>query len=192
VLSPSDNVRELSITYDELQGSELAVSHLLAMGRKRIAYVGGKPRHQSTRSRLEGSQRTLAAAGVTLPSTDVLIGDWSEAWGRTAAAMLARRSAAERPDGVFCASDQIARGLVDGLHEAGVSVPEQVSVVGFDNWDVMVEASQPPLTSVDPHLSTLGRLAASRLLAAIDGGHLGSGVVPQPCDLVVRQSSFPG
>ena len=81
VLSPSDNVRELSLTYDELQGSELAVSHLLAVGRKRIAYVGGKARHQSTRSRLEGSQRALAAAGVRLPSTDVLIGDWSEAWG---------------------------------------------------------------------------------------------------------------
>jgi LacI family transcriptional regulator len=192
VLSPSDNFRELSLTYDELQGSELAVSHLLAMGRKRIAYVGGKARHQSTRSRLEGSQRALAAAGVTLPSTDVLIGDWSEAWGRTAATMLAGRPAAERADGVFCASDQIARGLVDGLHQAGVSVPEEVSVVGFDNWDVMVEAAQPPLTTVDPHLSTLGRLAASRLLDAIDGGHLGSGVVPQPCELVVRQSSFPG
>jgi LacI family transcriptional regulator len=106
--------------------------------------------------------------------------------------MLAGRPAAERADGVFCASDQIARGLVDGLHEAGVRVPEEVSVVGFDNWDVMVEASQPPLTTVDPHLSILGRLAASQLLAAIDVGHQGSGLISHPCDLVVRQSSVPG
>lgn len=192
VLSPSDDVRELSLSYDEVQGSELAISHLLAVGRKRIAYVGGKERHQSTQSRLEGSRRALAAAGLTLPATNALVGDWSEAWGRTAAAMLARRPSAERPDGVFCASDQIARGLVDGLHEAGAKVPDEVSVVGFDNWDTMVEASRPPLTTVDPHLSRLGRLAASRLLAAIDDGHPGSGVVRQPCELVVRQSSVPG
>ena len=53
-------------------------------------------------------------------------------------------------------------------------------MVGFDNWDVMAEASQPPLTTVEPHLSTLGRLAASQLLAAIDGGNLGSGVIRSP------------
>ncbi len=94
-------------------------------------------------------------------------------------------------DGIVCGSDQIARGVADGLREAGVGVPVQVSLVGFDNWDVMVEASRPPLTTVEPNLKKLGRLAANRLLHAIDGGELGAGLVLQPCDLVVRQSSMP-
>jgi LacI family transcriptional regulator len=106
--------------------------------------------------------------------------------------MLLRRPPGERVDGVFCGSDQIARGLTDGLREAGVQVPDEVSVVGFDNWDVMTEAARPPLTTVDPRLVRLGRLSASRLLAALDGGELGSGVVAQPCELVLRESSVPG
>jgi LacI family transcriptional regulator len=66
-----------------------------------------------------------------------------------------------------------------------------VSVVGFDNWQVMVEASRPPLTTVDPNLTRLGQESASLLLAAIDGGELGTGVVLRPCDLVLRESSVP-
>lgn len=70
-------------------------------------------------------------------------------------------------------------------------MPAEVSVVGFDNWDVMVEAARPTLTTVDPGLVRLGRQSASRLLTAIDGGELGQGVVAQPCELVLRESSVP-
>jgi LacI family transcriptional regulator len=94
-------------------------------------------------------------------------------------------------DGVFCASDQIARGVADGMREAGIAVPEETSVVGFDNWDVMTEASRPPLTTVDPCLSKLGQFAASQLLNAIEGRELGSGTLLLPCELVVRDSSVP-
>ncbi len=188
VLTQSEDPADLSLIYDDQQGAELAVHHLLAMGRKRIAYVSGPVRHLSTRLRQVGTDAALNAAGFELRPHETLLGEWSEIWGRTAAALL-NRQVEDPVDGIFCGSDQIARGVADGFREAGVDVPRDVSIVGFDNWDVMVEAARPPLTTIDPNLVKLGRLAASRLLAAIDGGELGSGRVLQPCDLVLRQSS---
>ncbi|MCW2811145.1 MAG: Transcriptional regulator, LacI family [Friedmanniella sp.] len=188
-MSRSEDPLDLSIVYDDVQGAGLATSHLLAVGRKRIAYVSGPARHLSTRLRQEGTERTLLAAGLSLPPARVLLGEWSESWGRSAAHLLL--GSAERVDGIVCGSDQIARGVADELREAGVDVPGEVSLVGFDNWDVMVEASRPQLTTVEPNLKKLGQLAANRLLHAIDGGELGSGLVLLPCDLVLRQSSMP-
>ncbi len=159
----------------------------MTAGRKRFAYVSGPERHWSTQRRREGVERALRAAGLPLPPELVLLGQWSEAWGRTAAAQLLRRD--PTVDAVVCGSDQIARGVADGLREAGADVPGRVALVGFDNWDVMVEASRPPLTTVDPNLTALGRRAANGLMAAIDGKELPAGVHLQPCDLVVRQSS---
>jgi LacI family transcriptional regulator len=192
VLARSDDPGDLSVTYDDTQGAGLAVRHLLSVGRKRVAYVSGPPGHLASRLRREGAEQALVAAGLSLAPEDTLLGQWSEAWGRAAAGMLLRRPTAERVDGIFCASDQVARGVCDGLREAGVRVPDDVSIVGFDNWDVMAEASRPPLTTIDPDLTRLGQEAASLLLNAINGGVLGTGVLLRPCDLVLRGSSVPG
>ena len=189
VLGRSDDPGDLTVTNDDEQGARLAAEHLVALGRTRLAYVSGPAHHLSTQLRQDGFEASVSAAGAQV--TDVLVGQWSEAWGRTAVGLLLRRSGGEPIDGVFCGSDQIARGLVDGLREAGVRVPDEVSVVGFDNWDVMVSAARPPLTTIDPELVRLGRLSASRLLTAIDGGELGQGIVAQPCELVLRESSVP-
>jgi len=87
-------------------------------------------------------------------------------------------------------SDQIARGAIDALREAGRRVPEDVAVVGFDNWSVVTSGSRPEITSIDMQLEELGRLAARRLFAAIDGeGHPGSESVG--CRLVIRGSTTP-
>jgi LacI family transcriptional regulator len=92
-------------------------------------------------------------------------------------------------DAVFCGSDQIARGVADALREAGRRVPEDVAIVGFDNWEVMAEACRPPLTTVDPNLTEIGQLAARKLLQAIDAQPIEERRVRQPCDLVIRQST---
>ena len=122
--------------------------------------------------------------GLWLPGDDR--GHWSEAWGREAAARLfAGRRAG--PDALFCGNDQIARGAIDALREMGRSVPADVAVVGFDNWEVMASAARPPLTSVDMNLEALGREAGESLLAMMAGQRT-AGVRRLPCSLVVRGS----
>ena len=102
------------------------------------------------------------------------------------------RRAARRPsrkiDAIFCGSDQIARGAVDALRERGVRVPDDIAVVGFDNWEIIAAATRPPLTTVDMNLHELGRQAGLRLLDMIDGKDQQRGVVRLPCSLVVRES----
>jgi LacI family transcriptional regulator len=91
-------------------------------------------------------------------------------------------------DAIFCGSDIIARGVLDGLRERGRTVPDDVAVIGFDNWEIVAEQTRPPLTTVDMNLHDLGREAAKRLLARVEGEQA-AGTIRLPCSLVVRSSS---
>ncbi|MGH2618605.1 MAG: substrate-binding domain-containing protein, partial [Thermomicrobiales bacterium] len=79
--------------------------------------------------------------------------------------------------------------VLDGLRAAGRAIPRDVAVVGFDNWEIIATQARPPLTTVDMNLHDLGRAAAERLLAMVEGEHA-SGVMRLPCSLVVRESSL--
>jgi LacI family transcriptional regulator, galactose operon repressor len=182
----SANPADTCVTYDDEAGGRAAVEHLIAMGRRRIAHVTGPRHHYAAAARCRGWQAAITGAGLPSVRPDLAFGAWSEEWGRQAAVVLA----AQTPDldGVFCGSDQVARGVIDGLREAGRRVPDDVAVVGFDNWDVMATGRRPMLTSIDPDLHTVGRVAPEHLLAAIDGEprpglHL---ITPR---LVVREST---
>ena len=96
-------------------------------------------------------------------------------------------SANVQVDAIFCGSDIIARGVLDGLRERGHTVPDDVAVVGFDNWEIIATQARPPLTTVDMNLHDLGREAAERLLAMMEGARE-TGNVRLPCRLVVRAS----
>jgi LacI family transcriptional regulator len=131
----------------------------------------------------------LAGYGIQLPDDRVLTGEWTEGWGYEAVgAVLARDP---RVEAIVCGSDIIARGVLDGLRERDRSVPEDVAVVGFDNWDIVAEQTRPPLTSVDMNLQELGHEAANRLLARLDGDDA-AGTIRLPCSLVVRASCGAG
>ena len=168
---------------DDEGGGRLAADHLLAIGRGRIAHVAGPERFLAARLRARGFSAALAAAGVE-PCGTIRYGEWGESWGREAAGQLL----ADQPDAIFCGSDQIARGVADTLRAVGRRVPEDVALVGFDNWDPMTLGALPPLTSVDPCLVEVGRVAAGQLLAAI-GGERPHGVHMVPGRLAVRESS---
>ena len=103
-------------------------------------------------------------------------------------------------DAIFCGSDQIARGVVDALRDRGIRVPDDIAIVGFDNWEIIAAASRPPLTTIDMNLHELGRQAGMRLLAqardpaararadrALVGKRAKAGVLRLPCSLVVRE-----
>jgi LacI family transcriptional regulator len=185
VFTPSADVDDTSVVVDDAAGARLAVQHLLDVGRRRIAHVTGPADHLSARVRADAARETAAAAGAA--TGGVRYGDWSERWGRQAAAALLR--AEPDLDAISCGSDQIARGVCDALREAGRRVPDDVAVVGFDNWEVMATASRPPLTTVDLRLDELGRRAAELLLDAV-AGRPHSGTVRVAPRLVVRESTL--
>jgi LacI family transcriptional regulator len=185
-LSQVENPEALCLLPDDEGGAKLAVSHLAALGRRRIAHITGPERFEAVRLREMGWSKALAEAGLKAAAGDYRPGRWSEIWGREAAQnlFLHRR---DPPDALFCGNDQIARGAVDALRDMGLAVPADVAVVGFDNWKIMAEATRPPLTSVDMNLGALGREAGAALLEMI-AGHEVAGVRRLPCSLVVRES----
>lgn len=184
--SPSDDTGDRSIIPDDVHGGRLAVEHLVALGRRRICYIGGGAGFLAAKRRWQGVRQALAAADLE-PAAEPLFGRWHEVWGRQAAAVLLDSGA--EFDGIVCASDQIARGALDALRESGVVVPDQVAVVGFDNHDDVVTASRPQLSSIDLNLRTLGEIAATRLVAMIDGVDVGPGWEEIRCDLAIREST---
>lgn len=192
VMTQSTSPEDLSITPDDLQGGSLAVGHLTGSGRRHVAHVTGPERFQAARLRAQGALARLGADDGSLVGGKVFYGEWTEQWGRQAAvALLDLVSRGAQLDAVFCGNDQIARGMLDILREADVVVPDDVAVIGFDNWEIIAAASRPPLTTVDMDLRELGRLAAEALLDAI-AGNRARGVRTNPCRLVVRDSTGPG
>jgi LacI family transcriptional regulator, galactose operon repressor len=187
VFSQADDPHAFCRLPDDEGGARLAVEHLAKLGRRRIAHVTGPEHFEAVRLRNAGYVSALAAAGLPAIDGFYLSGVWSEAWGRDAVDRIFGAGGIP-PDALFCGNDQIARGMADALRERGIGVPSDVAIVGFDNWDVMVLAARPPLTSIDMNLKALGREAGDRLIDMISGKRL-SGVSRRPCALVARQSS---
>jgi LacI family transcriptional regulator len=186
-LAQSDDPDDVSVLHDDEEGARKAVAHLIDTGRRRVVHIAGATRHTATQNRLRGARTALEEAGLDFVAGTPMFGEWSESWGREAIQRLLRSDV--EFDGVFCGSDQIARGALDALREADRKVPAEFGVVGVDNWDVVVESSRPMLTSVDLNLPEIGRRAAARLLEMIDGSEPQSGVERVPCRLVRRGST---
>jgi LacI family transcriptional regulator len=184
-----DDTGELpSVSFDDVAGGRLAAEHLIAAGRRRLAFVGAREEVRQVRERLQGARLAVAAnPGVSLEPiwTERTTSDRGLAFG----AQLAARSPAERPDGLVTSNDHLAIGLVHGLISRGVRVPEDVAVVGYDDIEFAAIAGVP-LTSIRQPAREMGRAAAELLLARISGASgadLGN-VVYQP-ELIVRAST---
>ncbi|OJX95338.1 MAG: hypothetical protein BGO96_10855 [Micrococcales bacterium 73-15] len=185
-LSPSTDPNDISVVPDDAGGATRAVEHLVSTGRSSIAVVVGPSRHLASAHRVAGALAALEGSGARLAGGQALYGEWSERWGYEAAGRLL---AAGPFDGVFCASDQIARGVLECLRDHSVSVPAQVGVVGMDNWTVIAEAARPSITSVDLNLRAVGRRAAELLVRTIMGDDVPGGIEYVDCSLVARQSA---
>lgn len=179
-----------AVTIDNRQGAATAVGHLLALGHRRIGHVTGPPGNVLTVQRLAGVRAALAAAGLAADGRWFFEGDFTLSSGVAAARrFLALR---DRPTAVFCASDAMACGFVSELDRAGVKVPRDVSVVGFDDIDIAAHFI-PPLTTIHQPRAAIGEAAAGMLLglmATEDGEGAAPGRV-LPTELVVRASTAP-
>jgi len=182
----TDDPNDVVFMPDDQEGMGLVVEHLVQLGRLRIAYVTGPRRARAVKQRVLGLRAHLKAhrLRVALP---IAYGDWSQRSGRHATEALLQSGIPV--DAIICGSDQIAAGVVDAVVAAGLRVPEDVAITGFDNWAVFAQETEPPLTTVDMNLEALGVSAAQALFSAIDGEPLPGGVRRQPCSLVIREST---
>ncbi|UNK70358.1 LacI family DNA-binding transcriptional regulator [Microbacterium sp. H1-D42] len=176
-----------SVSVDDVEGGRLAASHLLDVGRRRLAFVGGPGSIHQVADRLRGAQAAVAAvAGATLevierPSLTVL-------QGRAAGEALVARDADSRPDAVFAANDLLAVGLLQAFSfGSGIRVPGDIAMVGYDDID-FAAATIVSLSSVRQPARELGWTGVDLLLKELEGGDHDRRVRFQP-ELVVRDSS---
>jgi LacI family transcriptional regulator len=184
--APSTDEQDSSVVPDNVNAGTLAIEHLVSNGRRRVAHISGESHYAAARDRATGALAALEGAGLELAGGTVRYGAWTEAWGRAATRTLLAEGL--DLDAILCGSDQIARGVLDVLRDHQIDVPEQIAVMGFDNWEVLTSGSRPPLTSVDMNFEMLGRRAAQRMFEAIDGRST-VGVERMPCRVVVRGST---
>ncbi len=168
---------------DNRLGGEIAANHLLAHGRKKLAFLGDE-RLPEVLLRFDGFEAALKAKGLALDkSLHIRTHFLADDAYRAVRAMLAKGG---RPDGVFAVSDVIAISAIRALNEAGLRVPQDVSVVGFDDI-ALANYSQPPLTTVRQDLPKAAKLLVEKLIARIAGETVGSTVIAPA--LTVRESA---
>jgi DNA-binding LacI/PurR family transcriptional regulator len=147
-------------------GAYAATLHLIDHGHRRIAVIGGPSHLANARERVRGFRRALKDAGIELPDAFVKIGKFDRTSGLEAGLSLLRP--ASRPTAIFAANDMMAMGVMLAVRELGLRCPEDVSIVGFDNLEI-VDLLQPPLTTVRQPVYTLGVKAAELLIQRISG-----------------------
>ena len=168
---------------DQEAGARLAVRHLLDLGHLSVAHLAGPLDWFDGAARVRGWKAELRSAGrqVGRPA----IGDWSAERGYQVGLELSRN---DPPSAIFVANDLMALGLTRALHDAGIRVPQDMSVVGFDDVDG-ADNFLPPLTTVRQNFAALGRQCVELLLAALGGTpHDAPPIAPE---LIVRQSTAP-
>jgi len=173
----------LTASVDQRRGAELAVEHLLGLGHREILHVAGPMDWLDARGRERGWRAALEAADIE--PRPFVVGDWTADSGFAVA-----RDSLDPADftAVFCANDQMALGVLHGLSARGVRVPEDVSIVGFDD---LPEARhfRPALTTVRQDFETLGKRTVEAIISAIEGGHPNVRTVIEP-ELIVRESTM--
>lgn len=175
------------VMIDNFQAAYEAVDHLVRQGRRRIAAIGAeRAAHGSSALRLDGYRAALRAAGRDLPEIVEYVDGFRRPEG--AAAMRRLLDSPQRPDAIFCFSDPLALGALRTLYEAGVRVPEDVAVVGWDDIEDGRYAT-PSLTTVSPDKQWLARTALDRIARRLAGEDLTGEVLVGPHRLVVRESS---
>lgn len=173
-----------ALHFDNLVGGRIATEHLLSLGHRRIAFIGGDPRHPDAVDRHKGFVAAHQAAGVSVDPRLISVGDFSEESGRVAADRLIESGVPL--SAVFAANDQMAFGAALAFYRRGLRVPGDVSLVGFDDV-ASASFAIPPLTTVHQPVNELGRLAAAAMLDLL-GGRTPRVDVPEP-HLVPREST---
>jgi LacI family transcriptional regulator len=190
----NDDAPYCSVAVDDVQGGRLAVSHLVSEGHSRIAFVGGPITIRQVRDRQLGAQIAISQLGAAGRLTTIRTELLDAPAGRRAADQIVAMPAAERPTAVFAANDLLAIGLLQGFVTQGLRVPDEISLIGYDDI-AFAAAAAVPLSSIRQPRHALGVKAAELLFEEIDALDNGA---PHPHqhiqfapNLVVRRSTTP-
>ncbi len=178
---PSLDVNYIDV--DNVRGAQEAVQHLARLGRKRIATISGPHNEIAGYDRYQGYLKGLHDRGLPHISELVEEGDWREASGYTAM----RRLMSASPDAVFIANDVMATGALQALNEANLRVPEDVSVVGYDDLPY-ASRERPPLTTMRQPIQAMGSLAVETLIDILEYPQSGTRHIILTAELVIRSS----
>jgi LacI family transcriptional regulator len=179
-----------SVGVDDVEGGDLAVTHLIKQGHRRIAFVGGPFSIMQVSDRLDGCRRGIARAGLPEETLiTVATETLNVAEGRSAGEKLGGLPASRRPSAAVCANDLLALGLLQKMTSLGIAVPDQMAIVGYDDIEFAAAAAVPLTSDSQPRLS-IGRSAAQLLLKEADAGSEHNHQHIQfPPKLIVRASS---
>jgi LacI family transcriptional regulator len=169
-------------------GAKQATEHLLALGHRRIGAIAGTKGWYATEERLAGFRAALAGAGILLDPDLVVYSDWRIPRGTEAARELL--SLDDPPTAIFGFNDNVAIGALHAARERGLTVPYDLSVVGFDDTEQAVIVT-PRLTSVSQPLAELGRMGVSLLIRILEGQRVDALRIELATRLVVRDSTAP-
>jgi LacI family transcriptional regulator len=173
-----------SVRIDNVHAGALATGHLVSLGHRRIAHMAGPSVSLTAADRLKGYRRALEGASIAPePDLEVEVGFAPARAGEAVRALFETQAV---PTAVVAANDQVAIGVIRALHELHLTVPGDVSVVGFDDTPV-ASYIVPSLTTVAVPTHELGRTAVALLTAMLDGRRAASVILP--CDLRVREST---
>jgi LacI family transcriptional regulator len=183
----TDGSHAPDVAMDDRAAMRAVIDHLAGLGHRRIGIVRGDPTHASAAARLEGYRAGLAAHGLAADPALEAQGAYTFASGYEAGKALL--GLADRPTAIFASNDDMAAGVINAAHESGVRVPEDLSVVGFDDSNI-ASVVWPRLTTIHQPIRDMAREAAGALLALIEDGE----APPHqqlPFQLVVRGSTGP-
>lgn len=186
----SADARLPTVVPGEIGGGQTATEHLIALGHERIGFINGESWQEAAEDRLKGYRRALATADLPFDPALVRDGDWMSGSGFEHTLSLMQE--ARPPSAIFCANDLMAVGAIEALRQLGLRVPEDVSVMGYDDQEIS-RHTHPPLTTMVLPNYEMGRAAVELLFDVIDGsaGQRRS-LLKLDCPLVERDSVAPG
>jgi LacI family transcriptional regulator len=175
--------RFASVVPAERRGGETATRLLLEAGHRRIAFISGESWMDASDQRMEGYERALRAAGLTVDPSLIEEGNFLPSGGHAATHRLLDRT---RPDAIFCANDLMAVGCYEALKERGETVGQSIAVIGYDDQEIAQHLNPPLTTVLLPHRE-MGQWCAAHILGAPD---VGATMLRMECPAVVRGSHF--
>jgi len=181
-----ENIPVDTVTSDNFQGGYLAAHHLIDLGQRDIAIIRGPSNISPSAARVTSSLQTFGEAGISIPAEWIVYGDFHAKSGYLAMQQLL--SLPKKPGAVFACNDLMAIGAMRAIYEAGLRIPKDISLIGFDNIE-LAAYTYPPLTTIGQPIQQLAEIAISTLLQRIQTPESVCQRITLPNELIIRQST---